>query len=88
MPFHVPLDPGPNAIYARAIDPANPNAIPDAAPLTRTKQAAIDTTFVHCKHYFLSMRNIEHACFTVLDLSINNAFKVSNKPSIQDGTLG
>jgi hypothetical protein len=28
------------------------------------------------------MKNIEHACFTVLDASINNAFKVSNNPAI------
>ncbi len=28
------------------------------------------------------MQNIEHACFTVLDASINNAFKVSNNPTI------
>ncbi len=88
MPFHVPNDPGPNAVYARAINPANPNAILDAALLTRTKQATIDTTFVCRKHYFLSMRNIERACFTVLDSSINDAFKVSNNPSIQGWHAG
>jgi hypothetical protein len=48
----------------------------------------IDTTFTHHKHCFLSIRNIEHACFTALDLSINNAFKVSNNPAIQGSHAG
>ncbi len=48
----------------------------------------IDTTFAHHKHYFLSTRNIERACFTVLDLTINNAFKVSNDPAIQGWHAG
>ncbi len=50
-PFRMPNNPGPNAVYARVINPANPNTISDAAPLTRTKQATIDTTFAHRKHY-------------------------------------
>jgi hypothetical protein len=29
------------------------------------------------------MHNIERACFTALDASINDAFKVSNDPAIQ-----
>jgi hypothetical protein len=29
------------------------------------------------------MQNIKHACFTALDASINDAFKVSNDPNIQ-----
>jgi hypothetical protein len=87
-PFRVLNDPGPNAVYVREIDPANPNAIPDAAPITRTEQATIVTRFVHRKHYFLSMRNIECTCFTVIDSSINDAFKVLNDPSIQGWHAG
>jgi hypothetical protein len=49
---------------------------------TQTKQANVNTTFNHQKHYFLSMQNMEHACFTALNASINDAFKVSNNPSI------
>jgi hypothetical protein len=87
-PFRTPNNPGPNAVYIRAIDPENPNAIPDAAPLTRTEQATIDMTFNRCKHYFLLMRNIKRACFTMLDFSINDAFKVSNDPTIQGWHAG
>jgi hypothetical protein len=86
MPFRTHNNPGPSAIYVRALNPANP--VPDPAPLTRTEQAMIDTTFAHHKHYFLSTRNIERACFTVLDLTINNAFKVSNDPAIQGWHAG
>jgi hypothetical protein len=48
----------------------------------------IYTRFAHRKHYFLSMGNIERACFTILDLTINNAFKVSNNPAIQGWHAG
>ncbi len=34
------------------------------------------------------MRNIEHACFTALDSSINDAFKVSKDPAIQGWHVG
>jgi hypothetical protein len=87
-PFRTPSNPGPNAVYIRAIDPENPNAIPDAAPLTRMEQATIDTTFNCCKHYFLFLRNIKRVCFTMLDFSINDAFKVSNDPTIQGWHAG
>jgi hypothetical protein len=82
LPFRMPNDPGPNAVYVRAVDPANPNAILDAAPLTKTEQGTIDMTFNRRKHYFLSMRNIERMCFTKLYSSINDAYKVSNDPTI------
>jgi hypothetical protein len=79
--FRLPTNPSPNAVYVQAI--INPGDMPDPAPLTHMEQATINTTFTHCKHCFLSMRNIEHACFTTLDLSINNKFKVSDDPAIQ-----
>jgi hypothetical protein len=47
-------------------------------PLTQTEQATIDIRFNQQKHYFMSMRNIKRACFTTLNASVNNAFKVSN----------
>jgi hypothetical protein len=56
----------------------------DATPLTRMEQASIDTRFAREKHYYLSMRNIKRACFTALNASINDAFKVSSEPTIQD----
>ena len=34
------------------------------------------------------MQNIERACFTALDSSINDAFKVSNDPTIQGWHAG
>ena len=34
------------------------------------------------------MQNIERACFMALDSSINNAFKVSNDPTIQGWHAG
>jgi hypothetical protein len=52
------------------------------------EQATVDTTLNGQKHYFLSMQNIERACFMALDASINNAFKVSNDPSIRGWYAG
>jgi hypothetical protein len=34
------------------------------------------------------MQNIERACFTALDLSINDAFKLLNDPSVQGWHAG
>ncbi len=85
-PFHTPNNPRPSAFYVRALDPTNP--VPDPAPLTRTEQATINTTFASRKHYFLSMRSIEMACFPVLNLTINDTFKLSNKPAIQGWHVG
>jgi hypothetical protein len=86
--FYLPINPGPNAVYICGIDPANPGAAPDPAPLTRTEQATIDMTFTRRKYYFLSIVNIEHACFTAVDGCINDAFKVLNDPTIQGWHAG
>jgi hypothetical protein len=56
-------------------------------PLTCTEQATIDTCFVRKKHYYMLMQNIEQACFTAFNAS-NNAFKVSNNPTIRDWHAG
>ena len=72
-------------IYIRAVVTGQPV---DNAPLSRTELALIDTLFNRCKHYFFLMQNIQRACFTALDGSINNAFKVSNDPNVQGWHVG
>jgi len=39
-------------------------------------------------YYFLSMQNIKRPCFTALDSSITDAFKVSNDPTVQGWHAG
>jgi hypothetical protein len=63
------------ADYARA-DPDN------ITPFMRTEQASVDTAFAHQTHYFHSMQNIKRACFTALNVSINDAFKAFNNLTI------
>jgi hypothetical protein len=79
IPFRLPTNPGKAAVYVRAVVTGQPV---DNTPLSRTEQALIDTLFNCRKHYFLSMQNIKHACFTALDASINDAFKVSNDQNV------
>ena len=85
IPFRLPTNPGAAAVYVRAVVTGQPV---NNAPLSRTEQASIDTSFNRRKHYFLSMQNIERACFTALDSSINDAFKVSNDPTVQGWHAG
>jgi hypothetical protein len=40
------------------------------------------------KHYFLLLQNIERTCFTTLNASINDAFKVSTNPAIRGWHAG
>jgi hypothetical protein len=80
QPFCLPTNPGPTAIYVRNQLPGPPV---DNVPLMRTEQASIDSLFNQRKACFLSMQNIEGACFTALNSLVNNAFKVSNNPTIQ-----
>jgi hypothetical protein len=79
--FCLSNNPGPMADYRRA-DPNN------LMPLTRTEQAFADTTFAQEKHYFHLLQKIEHACFNALNSSVNDAFKVSNDPTIQGWHMG
>jgi hypothetical protein len=78
--FSLPNNHGNAAVYVRPTVAGQPI---NNTPLTWMEQATKDTRFAHEKHYFLLMRNIERACFTALDASINNAFKVSNDLVIQ-----
>jgi hypothetical protein len=77
--FRLRLDPDPNADYTW---PVTPGVVPDLTPLSHTKQATIDMRFAFQKHYFLSLQNIKRVCFTALNASINDAFKVSTNPTI------
>ena len=83
--FRIPTTPGDTPTYIRAVLAGEPA---DNSPLTRTEQATIDSTFARRKHYFLSMQNIERACFTALDSSVNNAFKLSNLAGIRGWHAG
>ncbi len=49
--FRVPMDLGPVADYTC---PVLLGQQPDVSPLSRTKQATVDTQFAWQKHYFLS----------------------------------
>jgi hypothetical protein len=84
-PFRIPTTLGDTPTYLRAVLTGEPA---DNSPLTGTEQATIDSTFAHRKHYFLSMRNIERACFTALDSSVNDAFKLSNLAGIRGWHAG
>jgi hypothetical protein len=75
MPFRRPNDPGPTPIYVWN-DPT------DVTPLTRTEQAMIDTVFAREHNYYQSLINIEQTCYIMLDASVDDAFKVSNIPTI------
>ena len=79
-PFRLPTSPGDTPTYVRA---TLAGEIIDNTPLTRTEQATIDLTFARRKHYFLSMKNIERACFTALDSSVNDAFKLSDLAGVR-----
>ncbi len=85
IPFCLPTNPGAAAVYVSAVVTGQPV---NNAPLSRMEQASIDTSFNRRKHYFLLMQNIKRACFTALDLSINDAFKVSNDPTVQGWHVG
>jgi hypothetical protein len=84
-PFLLPISPGDTPTYVRASLAGEPVNI---TPLTRTEQATIDSTFARRKHYFLSMQNIERACFTALDSSVNDAFKLSNLAGVHGWHAG
>ena len=85
IPFCLLTNPGEAAVYIHPIMLGQPV---NNAPLSRTEQASIDTLFNCCKHYFLLMQNIKRACFMALDSSINDAFKVSNDPTVQGWHAG
>jgi len=85
VPFCLPTNPGAAAVYVGAVVTGQ---LVNNSPLSRTEQASIDTSFNSRKHYFLSMQNIKHTCFTALDVSINDAFMVLNNPNVRGWHVG
>ena len=85
QPFRLPTNPGAAAVYVHSQLPGQPV---NNTPLSRTEQASVDSLFNQRKAYFLLMQNIECACFTALNASINDAFKVSNDPNMQGWHTG
>jgi hypothetical protein len=83
--IRLPTNPGATATYMRSQIPGQPI---NNAPLTRSEQASIDSLFNQCKAYFLTMQNIKRVCFTALDASVNNAFKVLNDPAVRGWHTG
>jgi hypothetical protein len=67
-PFVVPGDPGSAPVYTQFAPPA---AI-----------KMINATLKQDKNYFLSYKNINRACFCMLDDLVPNQFKVSNTPTL------
>jgi len=93
-PFHLPSDPGPQAIYYWARVPildvngdpeldatGSPTYVPVPA-LDRATQAMIDADFVLRQNYWHSYLNIKRACYNVLNETINDAFKFSPDPNL------
>jgi hypothetical protein len=68
QPFVAPANPGDTAVY------------PQFAPPLTIKM--IDAAFARDKNYYLSLQNINQACFKMLNDSISNQFKVSNTPNL------
>jgi hypothetical protein len=46
-------------------------------------QAMIDARFVRARNYWFLYQNIKQACFNMLNDHIDDAFKVSNSPTLQ-----
>ncbi len=78
--FRLPTNPGATAIYIRSQTPGQPV---NNAPSARTEQASIDSLFNRRKAYFLSMQNIERACFTAIDASVHGGQDDSILSAIQ-----
>ena len=84
-PFRLPNDPGDATVY---VCPVVTGEAIEPPPLTRAEQARINVILNCQKRYFLSMQNIERACFTALNSSINNALKLSNIPGVRGRHAG
>jgi hypothetical protein len=55
-------------------------------PYTRKEKSTIDTKFSLVKNYFDTWKNIYQACYDMLDIDVNNAFKVA--PTTTPPTTG
>ena len=66
--------------FAEPPNPGNTAVYPQFSPTATIKM--IDAEFTRDKNYYLSFKNINQACFKMLDDSISNQFKVSNTPNL------
>jgi hypothetical protein len=64
VPFAIPINPGDMPIYTQFATPSH------------MKMA--DAIFLHNKNYYLSYKNINRACFKMLDENVQPQYKVSN----------
>jgi hypothetical protein len=80
-PFHLPTDPGPQAVYYGLDANGNPRYVAVPA-LDRAMQASIDANFGREQNYWLSYKNIKRACYNVLNETIDDAFKFSPNPNL------
>ncbi len=62
--FAIPINPGNTPIYTQFPTPCH--------------MKMSDTLFLHNKNYYLSYKNINHACFKMLDENVQPQYKVSN----------
>ena len=92
-PFRIPSDPGLLAIYytptaildstgAPVLDAAGEPTFRAPPTIDRATQATIDSRFNREQHYWLSYLNIRRAVYNLLDDNIDDAFKVSNNPTL------
>jgi hypothetical protein len=93
-PFCIPINPGPLAVYYLpriAIVDAQGDPVIDgqgmptyqAQPaISWAEQATIDARFKHAKNYWELYQNIRRAVFNCLNNGADNAFKVSNHPTL------
>ena len=93
-PFRLPMDLGPLAIYypnkipivdtqGDPVRDAMGEPTYQAQPaIGRAEQATIDVSFKRGKNYWKSYMNIRRAVFNCLDDGIDDAFKVSNDPTL------
>ncbi len=93
-PFRIPTDPGPLAIYylpCVAIVDTQGDPVLDgqgmptyqAQPaIGRAEQATINARFKRAKIYWELYQNIQRAVFNCLDDGVDDAFKVSNDPTL------
>jgi hypothetical protein len=99
MLFRVPIDPGPIAIYnlpsVALLDVkgnpvldanGNPTFVPQPT-IGHPEQAMIDARFIRARNYYLLYRNIQRACYNVLDNNIDDAFKVLDNPVLERWNL-
>jgi hypothetical protein len=68
QPFVTPANPGDIAVYPQFLPPSTIKMI--------------DAAFARDKNYYLSLKNINRACFKMLNDLISDQFKVSNTPNL------